>query len=68
MSRSTLPMFFRAAALAVAASMATGAWADDDDVSERFCERVCDSNRFGCREHGRCFVSVLRHTTPQNLF
>ena len=34
MSRSTLPMFFRAAALAVAASMATGAWADDDDVSD----------------------------------
>lgn len=31
MSRSTLPMFFRAAALAVAASMATAAWADDDD-------------------------------------
>lgn len=30
MSRSTLPMFFRAAALAVAASMATAAWADDD--------------------------------------
>ncbi|MED5620116.1 hypothetical protein [Ideonella sp. BN130291] len=30
MSRSTLPMTFRAAALAVAASMATGAWADDD--------------------------------------
>ena len=34
MSRSTLPMFFRAAALAVAASMATAAWADDDDVSD----------------------------------
>jgi hypothetical protein len=31
MSRSTLPMFFRAAALAVAVSMATAAWADDDD-------------------------------------
>ena len=30
MSRSTLPMFFRAAALAVAASIATAAWADDD--------------------------------------
>lgn len=30
MSRSTLPMIFRAAALAVAASMATAAWADDD--------------------------------------
>jgi hypothetical protein len=30
MSRSTLPMFIRAAALAVAASMATAAWADDD--------------------------------------
>jgi hypothetical protein len=30
MSRSTLPMIFRAAALVVAASMATAAWADDD--------------------------------------
>jgi len=30
MSRSTLPMLFRAAAVAVAASMATAAWADDD--------------------------------------
>ena len=30
MSRSTLPMFFRAAALAVASSMATAAWADAD--------------------------------------
>jgi hypothetical protein len=30
MSRSTLPMIFRAAALAVAATMATAAWADDD--------------------------------------
>ena len=30
MSRSTLLMFFRASALAVAASMATAAWADDD--------------------------------------
>jgi len=30
MSRSALPMFFRAASLAVAASMATTAWADDD--------------------------------------
>jgi hypothetical protein len=30
MSRSTMPMIFRAAALAVAASMATAAWADDD--------------------------------------
>lgn len=30
MSRSTPPMFFRAAALAVAASAATAAWADDD--------------------------------------
>jgi hypothetical protein len=30
MSRSTLPMFFRAAALAVAGSTATAAWADDD--------------------------------------
>lgn len=30
MSRSTLPMIFRAAALAVAASMATAAWADDN--------------------------------------
>jgi len=30
MSRSALPMFFRAASLAVAASMAATAWADDD--------------------------------------
>jgi hypothetical protein len=31
MRLSTLPMFFRAAALTAAASMATSAWADDDD-------------------------------------
>lgn len=35
MSLSTLPMFFRAAALAVAASMATAAWADDNAIDLR---------------------------------
>ena len=35
MSRSTLPMFFRAAALAVAAGMATAAWADDGNSDLR---------------------------------
>jgi hypothetical protein len=34
MSHSTLPMFFRAAALALTAGIATAAWADDNDNSD----------------------------------
>ncbi len=34
MSRSTLPMFFRAAALTLTASMATSAWADNNDNND----------------------------------
>jgi hypothetical protein len=52
MSRSTLPMFFRAAALAVAASMATAAWADDDASDLRHGPAWADDDASDLR-HGQ---------------